>query len=141
MSDETKMHAFFQALADNVEALNDEEVLADCREDGRSPTDVATRTRSILQDAVKAFKQRPLLAARLERERVIERMKATRHQLPADPQLRRDLLARMMAQPQARGMLTAHGRDFTALTDEDVEEAILELMHLGVVPPSEEPEE
>ena len=141
MSDETKMHAFFQALADNVEALSDEEVLADCREDGRSPTDVATGTRSILQDAVKAFKQRPLLAARLERERVIERMKATRHQLPADPQLRRDLLAGMMAQPQARGMLTAHGRDFTALTDEDVEKAILELVHLGVVPSGEEPEE
>ena len=141
MSDDKKMHALFQALADDVEALSDEEVLADCREDGRSPTDVATQTRSILLNAVKAFKQRRLLAARRERERIIERMKAARHQLPADPQLRRDLLTGMLAQPQARGMLTAHGRDFTALTDEDVEEAILELMHLGVVPPSAEPED
>lgn len=141
MSDDTKIHALFQALADDVEALGDEEVLADCREDGRSPSDVAAQTRSILQSAVKAFKQRPLLAARRERERVIEGMKAARHQLPADPQLRRDILAGMMARPQTRGMLTAHGRDFTALTDEDVEEAILELMHLGVVPPSAESEE
>ena len=38
-------------------------------------------------------------------------------------------------------MLTAHGREFTELTDEDVKEAILELMHLGVVPSSEQSEE
>lgn len=141
MSDDKKMHALFRALADDVEALSDEEVVADCREGGRSPTDVATQTRSILQNAVKAFRQRPLLAARRERERVIERMRAARHRLPADPQLRRNILAEMMGQPEARGMLTAHGRDFTGLTDEDVEEAILELMHLGVVPSRAAPEE
>ena len=141
MSDETKMSALFEALADDVDALSDEEVLAECLEDGYSPADVATRTRSVLQNAVKAFKQRPLLEARRERERSIERMKAARRQLPADPQLRRDLLAAMMAQPQAQGLLTAHGREFTELTDEDVKEAILELMHLGVVPSSEKSEE
>ena len=141
MSDETKMSALFEALADDVDALSDEEVLAECLEDGYSPADVATRTRSVLQNAVKAFKQRPLLEARRERERSIERMKAARRQLPADPQLRRDLLAGMMAQPQAQGLLTAHGREFTELTDEDVKEAILELMHLGVVPSSEKSEE
>ena len=141
MSDETKMSALFEALADNVDALSDEEVIAECLEDGQSPGDVATRTRSVLQNAVKAFKQRPLLEARRERERSIEQMKAARYQLPAGPQLRRDLLAAMMAQPQAQGMLTAHGREFTELTDEDVKEAILELMHLGVVPSSEQSEE
>jgi len=31
----------------------------------------------------------------------------------------------MMAQPHAQGMLTAHGREFKDLTDEDVEESIL----------------
>lgn len=141
MSDETKMHALFEALADDVDALSDEEVLAECLEDGHSPADVATRTRSVLDNAVKAFKQRPLLEARRERERFIEQMKAARHRLPADAQSRRNLLAAMMAQPQAQGMLTAHGREFTELTDEDVKEAILELMHLGVVPSIEESED
>ena len=47
----------------------------------------------------------------------------------------------MMTQPQAQGMLTAHGREFKDLTDEDVEESILELMHLGLLPPGEKPEE
>ena len=61
MSDETKMRALFEALADDVDALSDEDVLAECLEDGRLPADVATRTRSVLQNAVKAFRQRPLL--------------------------------------------------------------------------------
>ena len=68
-------------------------------------------------------------------------MTAAKYRLPADPQLLRDLLVAMMAQPQAQGMLTAHGREFAELTDEDVMEAILELMHLGVVPSGQKSEE
>ena len=141
MSDEMKMRALFEALADNIEDLSDAEVLAECRENGRSPMDVAKQARSVLQNAVKAFKQRPLLEARRERERAIERMTAAKHRLPADPKLRRHLLAAMMARPQVQGMLTAHGREFAELTDEDVEESILELMHLGVVLPGEKSED
>ena len=48
----------FEALADNVESLSDEEVLTEVREEGRSPEDIAERTRSQLQDAVRKFKRR-----------------------------------------------------------------------------------
>ena len=44
-------------------------------------------------------------------------------------------------QPQAQGMLTAHGREFSELPDEDVKETILELMHLGVFASDEKSEE
>lgn len=141
MSDDTKMYALFEALADSVDALSEEEILAECMEDGQSPADVATRTRSVLLNAVKAFKQRSLLEARRDWKRSAERMKTARHQLPADPQTLRNLLAAMMTQPQAQGMLTAHGREFSELSDEDAKETILELMHLGVVPPDEKLEE
>lgn len=141
MSDERKMRAVFEALADNVDSLSDDELLAEVREAGRSPEAIAKQARSLIQNAVKKFKQRPLLEARRERERSIERMAAAKHRLPAEPRLRREWLATMMAQPQAQGMLTAHGREFKDLTDEDVEESILELMHLGVLPPGEKPEE
>ena len=141
MSDDTKMYALFNALADSVDALSEEEVLAECMEDGQSPGDVATRTRSVLLNAVKAFKQRSLLEARRDWQRSTERMKTARHQLRADPQALRNLLAAMMTQPQAQGMLTAHGREFSELSDEDVKETILELMHLGVVPSDEKSEE
>jgi hypothetical protein len=141
MSDEKKMRAFFEALADNVDNLSDDEVLAEAREEGRSPEEIANQMRSFIQNTVKAFKQRPLVEAQRERERSLERMKAAKHRLPPEPRVRREWLAAMMARPEAQGMLTAHGRDFTELTDEDVEQSILELMHLGMVPPDEKPEE
>ena len=46
-----------EALADNVESLSDEEVLTEVREEGRSPEDIAERTRSQLQDAVRRWRQ------------------------------------------------------------------------------------
>ena len=142
MSDETtKMGAFFEALADHVDALSDEELVAECVEEGRSPVDVAKETRAVVQRAVKTFKQRSLMEARRERELSIERMAVTESRLPRGPRLRRDLLAAMMAQPGAQGLLTAHGREFAEFTDEDVKEAILELMYLGVDVPGEKAEE
>ena len=55
MKDDTKMHALFEALADSVDDLSEEEVLAECIEDGQSPADVATRTRSVLLNAAKGW--------------------------------------------------------------------------------------
>jgi hypothetical protein len=141
MTDERKVRAFFDALADNVEGLSDEELIAEVREAGGLPEDVAARTRSLIENAVKTFKQRRLLAARRERERSIEQIAAVKRRLPADAKVRRDWLAAMMAQPKAQGLLTAHGREFKDLTDEDVEESILELIYLGVLPPGESLEE
>jgi hypothetical protein len=141
MSDERKLRALFEALADNVESLSDEELLAEVRESGHLPEDVAKQTRWSVQNAVKTFKQRRLLEARRERERSIEHMAAAKRRLPADPNVRRAWLAGMMAQPSAQGLLTAHGREFKDLTDADVEESILELIYVGVLPLSEKPEE
>jgi hypothetical protein len=141
MSDEKKMRALFEALADHVESLSDEQLLADVRESGRTPEQVASEARNLIQNAVKTFKQRPLIEAQLERERALKRMSEAKYRLPSEPKIRREWLAAMMAQPQAEGMLTAHGREFAEMTDEDVEESILELIHLGVMPPGEKPEE
>lgn len=141
MSDEKKMRALYEALADHVESLSDEQLLADVRESGRTPEQVANEARNLIQNAVKRFKQRPLLEAQQERERALKRMSEAKYRLPAEPKIRREWLAAMMAQPQAEGLLTAHGREFAEMTDEDVEESILELMHLGVMPPGEKLEE
>ncbi len=90
---------------------------------------------------MKRLKQRPLLQAQQERERALKRMSEAKYRLPVEPKKKREWLAAMMAQPQAQGMLTAHGREFAEMADADVEESILELMHLGVLPPDEKPEE
>ena len=47
MSDEKKMRVFFEALADNVGSLSDEELLAEVREEGRSPEDVVKQTSAL----------------------------------------------------------------------------------------------
>jgi hypothetical protein len=141
MSDEKKMRALYEALADHVESLSDEQLLAEVRESGQAPEQVALEARNLIQRAVKRFKQRPLLEAQQERERALKRMSEAKYRLPAEPKKKREWLAAMMAQPQAQGMLTAHGREFAEMTDDDVEESILELMHLGVLPPGEKPEE
>ena len=141
MSDEKKMRALYEALADHVESLSDEQLLAEVRESGQAPEQLASDARNLIQNAVKRFKQRPLLQAQQERERDLKRMSEAKYRLPAEPKKKREWLAAMMAQPQAQGMLTAHGREFAEMTDADVEESILELMHLGVLPPDEKPEE
>jgi hypothetical protein len=58
MSDETNLRALFDALADNVDALGDDDVLKECNEAGRSPENIAAQTRSILLSAVNTFEQR-----------------------------------------------------------------------------------
>jgi hypothetical protein len=141
MSDEKKMRALYEALADHVESLSDEQLLAEVRESGQAPEQLASDARNLIQNAVKRFKQRPLLQAQQERERALKRMSEAKYRLPAEPKKKREWLAAMMAQPQAQGILTAHGREFAEMTDADVEESILELMHLGVLPPDEKPEE
>ena len=78
MSDERKMRALFEVLADSVDGLSDEEVLAECREDGRFPEDVAKRTRAVLQHTVKAFKQRALTAAKEKHQESAAKIAAKR---------------------------------------------------------------
>ena len=74
MSDERTMRAFFEALADNVESLSDEELLDDVQEEGRSPEEIARHTRSLLQYTVKKFRQRALVAAKEQHQQAQARL-------------------------------------------------------------------
>src|SRR3954470_6225963 len=103
MSDEKKMRALYEALADHVESLSDEQLLAEVRESGQAPEQLASDARNLIQNAVKRFKQRPLLQAQQERESALKRMSEAKYRLPAEPKKKREWLAAMMAQPQAQG--------------------------------------
>ena len=134
MSDERKMRAFFEALADNVDSLSDEEVLAEVREEGRPPENVAKQTRSVLQNAVKKFKQRALIAAKEQHQQRAARLTEMRVQLPSSPAERRQLLDAVIAQHQHAGrMLTAQHRDFDEMTDDDVESWLQQFGALGLL--------
>ena len=142
MSWEQKMCALFEALADSVDAITDEEVLAECREEGRSLEDVATRTRLVLQNAAKAFRQRALIAAKEKHRDSAAKIAAMKFPLPDTPAERRALLDAVIAQHQEAGtLLTAQHRDFSEMTDEDVESWLQQFGHLGLLDPKAEPGE
>ena len=142
MSEERKLRALFEALADSVDALTDDELLAECREEGRSPEDVASDTRAVMRDAVKGFKQRSLVAAREKHRESAARIASTTFRLPESPAERRALLSAVIAQHQQAGRLvTAQHRDFSEMTDEDVESWLQQLGHLGLLDRKAEPGE
>ena len=134
MSDEKKIRAFFQALADNVENLSDEELLAEIREEGRDPDAIAKETRLLVQNTIKRFKQRALVAAREQHERNEARLAAVKLQLPTSQTDRRRLLDTAIARHQQAGrMLIAQYRDFKEMTDEDVESWLEQFGALGLL--------
>ena len=134
MNNEKSMLEFLEALADNVDSLSDDEVLAEAYEEGDSPGDIANQTRFRLQSAVKKFKQRALIAAKEQHQQRTAQFAAMRVHLPTSPAERRQLLGAVIEQHQQAGrMLIAQHRDFKELTDEDVESWLQQFVALGLV--------
>ncbi len=136
MSKRKEVRALYEALAENVLASTDQELIEEVRDNGDDPGALAESTRTLLLNTVKTFQQRPLAKARDERARAIQKIDSLRPVLPTDPQLKRAMLIGVLkAQPTAQGVLTAQWREFDEMTDDDVETALLELVHLGFIDP------
>jgi hypothetical protein len=52
VTNEQRMVNLFEALADHAESMTDEELIAECVEDGEDPHEVAERTRRLLFDTI-----------------------------------------------------------------------------------------
>jgi hypothetical protein len=55
---EQRINRVFEALADHLERLSDDELLAEVRDNGESPEVIAATTRALIQDTVNQVKQR-----------------------------------------------------------------------------------
>jgi hypothetical protein len=136
MSKRKQIRALHEALSEAVVAASDEELIDEVRERGQDPAALAEDTRSRLLQTIKTFQQRPLVRAREERARSIQKIESMKPDLPTSPEARRAFLVGVLAQkPNARGVLTAQWRDLEEMTDDDVETALMELSHLGFVEP------
>jgi hypothetical protein len=134
MSKRKKIRALHDALADSVLSLSEEQLSQEVREEGLDPNAVAEDTRALLLGTVKQFQQRALTKARVEHEAAVQKLQGRRPVFPSNAQARRDLLIGVLTQqPAASGVLTAQWREFSEMTDEDVETALLELAHLGFI--------
>jgi hypothetical protein len=129
-----EMERLMNALAETVAEASSEEVLEDVRIRGGNPTLVAMRTRSQMEQVVKAFKMRTALEAY---ERKVEAFKQRPNKLPESIEEKRRLLSSLLAsRPTLQSAFTlqfreSDGRGEEALTDEEVESFLRQLLELG----------
>ena len=132
-TDEEKLAAVIDALGDSVLNASDEEILEDLRIAGIDPVAEAARLKSMMLDTVKAFRQRPLQAARVAYSRQIEQMERKRYAIPKTPTERRELFSLVIRQPEFAQFVTAQYRDLEKLTDNDIETYLQDLAELGIL--------
>ncbi len=132
---EDELRAIMDALAESVAELSDEEILAETRAEGQDPNLAAEHVRQVLRTAAKVYQQRLLREARAQYERRVAAMREGKYSLPDSPEERRRLLADVFdRKPDIRsGLLTAQHREFSSLTDADVESYLKQLQELGVL--------
>ncbi len=122
------------ALAESIVDASDDELLAETRQLGEES--LAEKTRALLLAAVERHAgNEQLAAARAEHaRRAAELAGPPRVPLPATPAERRSLLERLFAaQPRLQLALTAQHREFTTLSDGEVESYLRQLAALGAL--------
>lgn len=124
------LDAIFEGLLNSIQEASPEEIAEELRSAGVDVDAIAGDVKDALLAGVRRFEQRKLTAAR---EQYKSRMQAPKkYVLPATAADRRDqFLAILAARPQMKRMLTVQHRDFSNLTDADIESALEELGELG----------
>ena len=142
MSKRDELRALQKGLSESVLSTPDEQLLEEVKEEGLDPKVVADETRALLMNTVKSFKQRALVAAKEEHRQKAAQIASRRFRLPESAIGKRQLLDAVIAQHhQAGRMLTAQHRDFTEMTDDDVESWLQQFGALGLLGKETEPEE
>lgn len=131
--DGERLHAFASAMADSVEAASDEELLADARSAGVDSNQTKSHVQQLLQGVVKASKQRRLESAQVEYRASVAAFRSATKKVPALPNEQRALLMHVFqAHPHIRSVTLQH-REFSELTDSDVQSLLAQLEQLGML--------
>ncbi len=130
-----ELHGILDGLADHLESAPGQELVEDVRASGEDPSETASRVKRALLRSVTDFEQRKLRAARQAYEQRLAAMEEKRaYVLPGTAAGRREqLYAVLSMKPEMGQALTTRYRDFSEMTDEDVESALRELAELGVL--------
>jgi hypothetical protein len=124
------LDAIFEGLLNSIEETPSMEIADELRSADVDVDAIAGDVKQALLAGVKRFEQRNLIAAR---EKYKSRMQEPKkYVLPSTPVGRRDQFFALLAmQPQMKTILTVQHRDFSTLTDADIESALEELGELG----------
>ena len=130
-----ELQRLMSELAESVANASDTDLLDEAREEGGDPAAQADRVRSVLNDALKAYRQRRLREAHVEYERRVTALRQREYRLPATADARRKLLISVLRrQPEfGAAIITAQYRDFKDLPDSDVDSCLRQLAELGVL--------
>jgi len=130
-----QLRAIHEAFSEIIPRLSKEELDEEIRARGEDPGEVAERTRHIMKTAVKNYQREQLQAATARYKVRITELFKNKPDLPGTPEGRRELLSAVFARiPDIESaVLTAHHREFSALTDTDVEDYLQDLAALGVI--------
>jgi|SRR5882724_1950477 len=133
--DGEKLHAFKDAVAENVAATGEAELVEEATAEGADVRQEAERLRGVLLNTVMEFKKARLAAAEKQHQRSVEAFRSSEHALPSSPEARRKLLERSLKRrPEMReAMVTLQHRNFESLDDADVQGALKQLSHLGAL--------
>jgi hypothetical protein len=129
-----RLDAISDALGESILAATDQEILEEARLKGRDPNVEAGRLKALMLSAVKAYQQRALREARLGYDAQAHRVASKASAIPCEPAKRRELFSFVLArQPRYSELFTAQHREFTDLTDTDIESYLEDLDELGVL--------
>jgi len=132
-SNEQRLMRLFDALADSVEEMTDEEILAEAPEEG-DPKALAAKVTDVIERSIRTHNEGRRLDARQQYEGAIRAMTQRRYALPDTPEERRTLLFSVVAQnPGIRSAVTLHHRELKSLSDQDVEGYLRKLSDLGLL--------
>ena len=120
--------------AESALEASDEEITQAMEEAGRDPKESADRLRAKLLDAAERGRKQRLKILRKRWKRHAARIQGLDHGLPATPELRLDLLYRLVEnEPQLRQQITVQHKDLKDLDDADVTRYLRQLTELGAL--------
>ena len=129
-----QLEAVLEALGQHIEATTDEEFLEQAKDSGENLDAISRDVKSVFQNQLRAFRRLRRDAVRHAYQARVEAHSASRRSLPKTFDEKRALLDAVLAsRPQFREMLTAQHRNFSNLTDEDLDSYLEELSDLGVL--------
>ncbi len=130
---EKELDRIFDAAADAVEQQSEEEWRADLLAHAIDPDQYVAEGRQALLAGVKAFKQRHLRKAQRRHAQSVASYVQCKAHLPKTREKRRAAFDRALKRDPGLRQLTIQNRDFTELTDEDIESSLLQLFALDAL--------
>jgi len=128
-----EFQSLMNALADSVLRESPEELANDLDAEGIDPNEYAEKLRQVMLDATKAHRQQALIKARRSYKDSVATYEQRKVNLPTTPTKRRVVFDQVLKRDPSLRQLTLQNRDFTELTDEDIESYLRQLHALGAI--------